>query len=67
MAIRRNGVRASPGCLDRLNEDAADERSMVKTYFAERSLELKQLSLVTSATSEGSANVISTHWKMGHQ
>lgn len=52
--IREDGRRAGA---------AAVNESVVKMFWKVMSLELKQLSRVTSATSLGSANSMSTHYR----
>lgn len=58
----RKGITLLTACLVGFKETAADLRdSVVNTDWKLMELELKQFSRVTSATSSGSANSISTH------
>lgn len=63
MAASTSGIRVSPLSAGGKEGCAFERESVEKIFRAVMCDELKQLSGVTSATSSGSANVMSTHYR----
>lgn len=65
MAARARDIRVRPLSAGERDDDASERASEEKIFRAAICDELKQFSGVTSSTSSGSANVMSTHYRGG--